>query len=173
MILASEPSERATAYIALGSNLGDRHAMINAALQAIDRTNGVHVSAFSELIETEPLGPPGQSTYLNAAARLVTTLSPRELLETCLAIERALGRDRRHSIRWGPRVIDIDLLMFADLIIDEPGLKIPHPHLHERTFVLNPLAQIAPQAMHPVLGVTIESLCRDLAASAAPAVRLE
>jgi 2-amino-4-hydroxy-6-hydroxymethyldihydropteridine diphosphokinase len=156
--LPSKP-ESEVAYIALGSNLGDRRASLDAALALLNADQGVVVQSVSRYLETEPLGPPDQPMFLNAAARLQTTYSPRSLLETCLRIERSLGRDRTRSVRWGPREIDIDLLMFADQIIDEPGLKVPHPHLHERSFVLIPLAEIAPNAIHPVLGVTIESLC--------------
>ena len=149
-----------TAFIALGSNLGDRRAMINAAIGALQNHTGIEVVSVSDLIETEPVGPGDQPRYFNAAAELRTTLSPRELLEACLAIEHRLGRDRSTSTRWGPRTIDIDLLLFSDRIINEPGLCVPHPHMHERTFVLRPLSQIAPQFVHPVLGLTIESLLR-------------
>jgi 2-amino-4-hydroxy-6-hydroxymethyldihydropteridine diphosphokinase len=173
--LSTRPSdpEGEIAYIALGSNLGDRRATLDAALNSLHAANGVVVKSVSRYLETEPLGPPNQPMYLNAAACLRTTLAPRHLLETCLGVERLLGRDRTSSTRWGPRRIDIDLLLFADMVIDEPGLKVPHPHLHQRDFVLIPLAEIAPKTLHPGLGVTIESLCRDHAPTASHSDRRE
>jgi 2-amino-4-hydroxy-6-hydroxymethyldihydropteridine diphosphokinase len=167
-VTSQESREHVTAYIALGSNLGDRHAMIQRALDALRSHAEIAVIKVSDIIETEPVGPPEQSRYLNAAAELRTSLSPRGLLEACLKIERDLGRDRTLAARWGPRVIDIDLLLYSDLQMDESGLKIPHPAMHEREFVLVPLAQIAPTVLHPVMGVTIESLrCRQVSTSAA------
>ena len=148
----------ATAYISLGSNLGDRRRAIEGAVHDLGATPGVEVVAVSPLIETEPQGP-SQPPYLNAAAGLRTRLSPRRLLEAMLAIEAAHGRDRGRERRWGPRRLDLDLLMFDDLVIDQPGLIVPHPRLHLRSFVLEPLARIAPQAIHPTLGMTIECLC--------------
>ena len=133
------------AYIALGSNLGDRRAMIARAIRRVDQHAGIAVERVSSIIETEPVGPPGQGPYMNAAVRVRTGLDPRGLLEALLAIEIELGRDRSaDSVRWGARVIDLDLLVFGQLVIDEPGLRVPHPRLHERVFVLIPLAEIAP-----------------------------
>ncbi len=145
-------------YIALGSNLGDRRALIESAIEHVRRLPNVEVGAVSTIIETEPLGQPGQNRYLNAAAALGTTLSPRQLLDACLAIEAAHGRTRTFESRWGPRLVDIDILLFGQQIIDEPGLHIPHPRIAERLFVLGPLAEIAPQAVHPGLGISIQSL---------------
>lgn len=147
-----------TAYIALGSNLGDRRAMIERAISMLDDSDDTEVQRISTVIETEPIGMPGQSRYLNAVARIETSLDTRTLLNRCLAIESELGRDRSRTERWGPRTIDLDLLLFGECCIDEPGLNVPHPHLHERGFVLQPLAEIAPNAVHPVYGTTIESL---------------
>jgi len=147
-----------TAYIGLGSNLGDRRALLLSALDALDEREGIQLVAVSQLIETEPEGPPDQGRYLNGAATILTRLSPRELLRAMLEIEANHGRERAEETRWGPRRLDLDLLMYEDRIIDEPGLTIPHPRLHQRTFVLIPLAQIAPDAVHPVLGETIETL---------------
>lgn len=139
-----------TAYVALGSNLGDRLASIHAAVDALRQAEGVEVVAVSPLIETAPVGgPPGQGPYLNAACALRTTLGPRDLLSLLLRIEAGQGRTRRQ--RWEARPIDLDLLLHGDLVIDEPGLHIPHPRMHERPFVLDPLSMIAPHAMHPVL----------------------
>lgn len=148
-----------TAHIALGSNLGDRRAHIEAAVSALCRREGVEVVRVSTLTETEPVGPPGQGPYLNGAATLSTPLGARELVGLLLRIEREVGRDRSEdSVRWGPRVIDLDLLLYEDQVIDEPGLTLPHPRLHERDFVLVPLAEIAPSARHPVLGATASEL---------------
>lgn len=149
-----------TAYIGLGSNLGDRAGHLRRALEKLAATDRIEVRAVSPVIETEPQGPPGQGRYLNAAACLTTTLAPRALLEVLLAIEHAHGRRREGELRLGPRTLDLDLLLYGDRIIDEPGLTVPHPRLHERLFVLDPLAAIAPQTRHPGLGETIECLRR-------------
>ena len=146
------------AYIGLGSNLGDRRRNLESALGALRETTGIEMIAVSMLIETEPQGPPGQDRYLNGAATIRTKLPPRGLLHTMLEIESAHGRDRTMQGRWGPRRLDLDLLLYADRIIDEPELVVPHPRMHQRAFVLAPLAEIAPDAVHPVLGVTIRAL---------------
>ncbi len=146
------------AYLGLGSNLGDRRRNLESALGALRETTGIELTAVSTLIETDPEGPPGQDRYLNGAATIRTKLSPRGLLHAMLEIESVHGRDRTKEGRWGPRRLDLDLLMYADRIIDEPELVVPHPRMHQRTFVLAPLAEIAPDAVHPVLGVTIRTL---------------
>ena len=153
----------AAAYLALGSNLGDRCALIESALSRLRQHPSIDLIAVSSIIETDPVGgAPGQNRYLNAAAELGTTLSPRELLAECLSIEAAHGRDRAAQQRWGPRRIDLDILLYDDEIIDEPGLHIPHPRLAQREFVLQPLAEIAPAVVHPVLGVSIQALLHRL-----------
>jgi 2-amino-4-hydroxy-6-hydroxymethyldihydropteridine diphosphokinase len=146
-----------TAYIALGSNLGDRQAYLDRAIQSLREQPGVAVTRVSSWHETVPVGgPAGQGNYLNGAAELQTDLEPIALLRVLLDIERDLGRVRLE--RNGPRTIDLDLLLYADRIVHEPGLVVPHPRLHERDFVLNPLAEVAPEARHPVLGQTIREL---------------
>jgi 2-amino-4-hydroxy-6-hydroxymethyldihydropteridine diphosphokinase len=151
-----------TACIALGSNVGDREATLRSAIREIDSLPETRMEAVSCIRETNPVGPPGQGAYLNAALRLRTALRPRTLLDGCLAIERAHGRDRARTVRWGPRTLDLDLLLYDDLIVDEPGLTIPHPRLHERLFVLEPLAEIAGDLVHPRLNVRISSLLERL-----------
>jgi 2-amino-4-hydroxy-6-hydroxymethyldihydropteridine diphosphokinase len=146
------------AWIALGGNLGDREASLGAALQEASRFSDiVQVSSF---YETEPVGFAEQPPFLNAVARLRTELDPRSLLDHLLAVEHQLGRAR--TIRNGPRVIDLDLLLYGQSVIDEPGLEIPHPRLHERRFVLAPLAELAPGLIHPVLQQTIAELLAKL-----------
>ncbi len=146
-----------TAYIALGSNLGERKAYLDAALAELRRHPGIVVSHVSRYWETAPVGgPPGQGPYLNAAARLETELGPRELLKALLSTEQRLGRVRAE--RDGPRIIDLDLLLYGNDVIQEPDLVVPHPRFHERTFVLGPLAEIAPTAVHPVLKKSIVEL---------------
>jgi 2-amino-4-hydroxy-6-hydroxymethyldihydropteridine diphosphokinase len=133
------------AYVGVGSNLGDREATIRAAVDALPG-----VVAVSSLRETDPVGVTDQPAFLNGAVALETELSPRELLERLLAIERELGRERRE--RWGPRTIDLDLLLYGRETVDEPGLKVPHPRLHQRRFVLEPLAELDPELAVPGRG---------------------
>jgi 2-amino-4-hydroxy-6-hydroxymethyldihydropteridine diphosphokinase len=142
------------AYIGLGANLGDREETIRAAVAELP-----DVVAVSPLRETDPVGVTDQPRFLNGVAALETELAPRELLDVLLAVERRLGRERRE--RWGPRTIDLDLLLYGDAVIDEDGLKIPHPRLHERRFVLEPLADLAPQLVVPGLG-GVEDLLAEL-----------
>ena len=142
------------AYVGLGSNLGDRAALIASAAQAIGARR------VSTVIETEPWGLTDQPPYLNAAAEVETELDARGLLDELLEVERRLGRDRSGQ-RWGPRTIDLDLLLFGDLRIDEPGLVVPHPHLQERRFVLEPLAELDPELEVPGLG-TVSALLAGL-----------
>ncbi len=144
------------AWIALGSNLGDRAAHLRAALRALAEAPGVAIVATSRFYETEPLGPP-QGSYLNAAAELRTSLAPRELLHLLQSIEAAAGR-RRGPLRWAPRTLDLDLLFYADWCLEEPDLQVPHPRLHERSFVLEPLRELAPDLVHPTLGATVADL---------------
>lgn len=147
----------ATAFIALGSNLGDRLHYLAGARERLAETPGVVVAAASSIYETEPVGgPPGQEPFLNAVLRIETTLPPRALLESCLAIETHFGRQR--TVPWGPRSIDLDLLLYGALSIDEPDLIVPHPRLHLRTFVLVPLCEVAPELVHPTLGTRLSEL---------------
>ena len=146
-----------TAYIALGANLGDRRANIERAIALLRGTAGVTVTKVSSLLDNPAVGGPTDSPpFLNAAAEIATTLAPRELLARLLEIERQLGRERRE--KWGPRSIDLDLLLFGDAVIDEPDLKVPHPLMHRRRFVLEPLAEIAPDAVHPLFRQTVRQL---------------
>ena len=140
-----------TAYVGLGANLGDREASIRAAAAAIG------AARLSAIRETEPWGYAAQPPFLNAVAELETDEPPRELLARLLAVERGLGRTREGP-RFGPRTIDLDLLVYGDLELDEPGLTLPHPRLHERLFVLEPLAEIAPGLTVPGKGVVAELL---------------
>jgi 2-amino-4-hydroxy-6-hydroxymethyldihydropteridine diphosphokinase len=148
------------ACIALGSNLsspaGDRAATIASAVRAIEALPGVTLKAASEPIETEPVGPPGQGPYLNAAVSVLTTLGPRELLSALLEIEHAHGRERRE--RWGARTLDCDLILFGDAVIHEPGLTVPHPEMANRRFVLEPIASIEPDFIVPRDGRTVGAL---------------
>jgi 2-amino-4-hydroxy-6-hydroxymethyldihydropteridine diphosphokinase len=157
--MTSPPASPITAYIALGSNLGDRAATIEAARRAMHRPPEIETVRCSPLIETDPIGQPGQGAYLNGVTEVSTTLRPGELLSVLLSIERSLGRVRNQTDqRWGPRTIDLDLILYADQIIEQPGLSIPHPRMHERRFVLEPLVHIAPSAVHPVLNATAAEL---------------
>jgi 2-amino-4-hydroxy-6-hydroxymethyldihydropteridine diphosphokinase len=152
------PAEQfTTAYIALGSNLGSRAAHIHSAVDRLRATKGVRVTKVSSLLENPAIGgPPDSPPFLNAAAEVQTTLNASELLERLLAIERELGRERHE--KWGPRTIDLDLLLYGKEQLDEVQVQVPHPLLHERLFVLQPLAEIAPEVVHPVLQQTIRAL---------------
>ena len=133
------------AYVGLGANLGDREATIRAALAALAEEAGIEVVAVSTLRETEPVGVGPQPLFLNGAAELETTLSARELLDRLLATEQRFGRVRVPG-EHGPRTLDLDLLLYGDERIDEPGLTVPHPRLQERAFVLEPLAELGVEA---------------------------
>jgi 2-amino-4-hydroxy-6-hydroxymethyldihydropteridine diphosphokinase len=147
-----------TAAIALGSNLGDRHGHIAFAFDALSKLPGVQLTGRSSIIETAPVGPIPQGPYLNAAGAILTTLSAADLLAQLFAIERLRGRDRASEQRWGPRTLDLDLLLYGNQLIDEDGLSVPHPRLHERLFVLEPLAQVLPGALVPGLNKTVAAL---------------
>ncbi|MCX5671909.1 MAG: 2-amino-4-hydroxy-6-hydroxymethyldihydropteridine diphosphokinase [Planctomycetota bacterium] len=152
-----------TAYLGLGSNLGDRRGSLEAALAALRAHPAVRVMAVSALMETAPVGgPPGQGPYLNGAAAIETDLEPAALLAELKRIERALGR--REGPRWGPRPIDLDILLYDSLVLNTPDLTLPHPRLRERRFVLEPLAAIAPDARDPVTGLTVRELVAQLGA---------
>jgi 2-amino-4-hydroxy-6-hydroxymethyldihydropteridine diphosphokinase len=142
------------AYVGLGSNLGDRESLIRRAAEQIGALR------LSELRETEPWGYEKQPRFLNAVAEIETELPPRRLLDHLLDVEARLGRERVGP-KWGPRTIDLDLLLYGDEVVDEDGLTIPHPRLHERRFVLEPLAEIAPELVIPGQG-GVEDLLAEL-----------
>jgi len=147
------------AYVALGSNLGDRAGYLLLALAELSRLPKTRLLRLSPVYETDPVGPPGQGPYLNAVVELESGLAPEALLHALLAIEARAGRKR--EVRWGPRTLDLDLLFFGAKVLDLPGLKLPHPELHRRPFVLRPLADLAPDLVHPVLKKTVAELLKE------------
>lgn len=142
-----------TAYVGLGSNLGDREAMIRLAIDDLARLPETTLAKASSLYDTEPVGEVDQPNFLNAVAALDTSLPARQLLWNLQLIEKRLGRVR--SQKWGPRTIDLDLLLYGSLILEEPDLRVPHPELTRRSFVLVPLVEIEPMLVHPATGETL------------------
>jgi len=133
--------------LSLGSNMGDRAANIAEAVRRLNDETGVSVKALSPLYRTAPVGPVAQDDFINGAVRIETTLEAEELMRRCLSIEASMGRDRVNGLRWGPRIIDIDIILYDDLKIETEALTLPHPRFRERAFVLVPLADIAPSWM--------------------------
>jgi 2-amino-4-hydroxy-6-hydroxymethyldihydropteridine diphosphokinase len=144
------------AYVGLGANLGPREVTLLRALDLLAAANGVEVVAVSQLRETEPVGVVDQPPFLNGAVAIETSLTARELLDVLLETERALGRVRGE--RWGPRTVDLDLLVYGEETVDEPGLRVPHPRLVERRFALEPLAELDPALRIPGLGTVSGAL---------------
>jgi 2-amino-4-hydroxy-6-hydroxymethyldihydropteridine diphosphokinase len=147
-----------TAYIGCGANLGDRQQTLESALESLHRVGGVTLVAVSGAYETSPVGPVAQGDFLNAVAQIETSVAPRPLLEALLRVEADHGRVRQR--RWGPRSLDLDLLLLGEHRVAEPGLTVPHLHLVQRRFVLEPLLELAPDLVHPVTG---QPLARHLA----------
>lgn len=152
--------KRHLAFIALGSNMGDRRGYLDGAVRALRERRDCRVLQVSDYLVTEPYGGVEQEDFLNGALSLETFLSPEELLDVLHEIEAAA--DRRREVRWGPRTLDLDILLYDDLVLDLPQLTIPHREMHLRSFVLDPLRQIAPWKRHPLLGLTVEELSEKL-----------
>ncbi|MGQ0799003.1 MAG: 2-amino-4-hydroxy-6-hydroxymethyldihydropteridine diphosphokinase [Pseudomarimonas sp.] len=143
-------SELNQVFVGLGANIGEPFAQLESALNALARLPESTLVRSSSFYQSPPWGIDSQPPFVNAVAELSTSLSPEHLMASLLAIEHAAGRQR--ALRWGPRVLDLDLLMFGDFVIEQPGLRVPHPHLHQRAFVLVPLHEIAPRLVVPGLG---------------------
>ena len=146
------------ALVGLGGNLGDAAATLRQAFQELDALPSTRLLRASRLYRSRAWGRTDQPDFINAVAMLETTLGARELLDAMLGIEHGAGRERHPDERWGPRTLDLDLLLYGDAVMDEPGLHVPHPHLHERAFALVPLVEIAPDAMIPGIGAARAAL---------------
>lgn len=149
-------------YIGLGSNMGDRAGNLFSAHDHIITTEGIQPLRLSRFYETAPVGGPSQPMFLNAVLGITTSLSPHQLLERFQHIETLMGRVR--TVQWGPRTLDIDILLYGDKVVDDVHLKIPHPLMQTRLFVLEPFAEIAPNVVHPVLKKTILHLYKEVSA---------
>ena len=155
-------TEHATACIAFGSNLGDRHANLAGAYAALTSHPAIEPRQRSRLFETAPVGGPGgQGRFLNTVLKVRTSLSPQDLLSHCMTVERQFKRER--VIRWDARTLDLDILLYGDQMIDTADLEVPHPRMHQRRFVMVPLADVAADVTHPVLGESIADLLARLA----------
>ncbi len=154
----------ARVFIGLGSNQGDRFEHLSQAVQALGREAGVRMVAMAPILETQPVGGPPQGPYLNSVVEIETSLSPIALLAALKKIEQHHGR-QPSPVRWAPRPLDLDLLLYDARIIDAPALTVPHPRLHERRFVLEPLVQLAPELVHPVLQQSMSALLAQLPAA--------
>lgn len=149
-----------TTYIGFGSNIGNRLSFIRNALHVLSQTDGITIKKISSLYETEPVGNENQDKFLNGVVAIETKFSPQTLLTTLKNIETKTGR--QHRKRWGPREIDLDVLIYGEMCLQTPELIIPHPEMHNRRFVLTPLAEIAPSLVHPVLNVRIIDMLNSL-----------
>jgi len=146
----------AIAYLSLGSNLGDRLQYLKKAIKEIEESDKISIKKISSVYETKPVGCENQPQFLNLVLEVQTSLGPLPLLERLLAIEKEMGRKREE--KWGSRNVDVDILLYADLIVNSDRLAIPHPRMHQRKFVLVPLAQIAPQTLHPLLKKNVKEI---------------
>lgn len=146
----------ASVFVGLGSNMGDREGALRGAIRALKDTEDIEVVAVSSFRETEPVGGPPQGPFINAVAQITTYLAPEQLMRSLQEIEGQFGRERK--AKWGPRRLDLDILLYNKKVLDLPRLRIPHPLMHKRRFVLKPMCELAPHRRHPTIGRTMEEL---------------
>jgi len=147
-------------YLSLGSNIGDRPKNCLKAIETLGKIEGTKILSQSSLYETDPVGYEDQAPFINMAVKIQTTMNARDLLSHIKSIETSLGRIK--TFKWGPRLIDVDILFFDDEIISEQGLKVPHPAMMDRAFVLLPLAEIGKNKIHPVKGITVDQMAKEV-----------
>jgi 2-amino-4-hydroxy-6-hydroxymethyldihydropteridine diphosphokinase len=171
IVMTTKTDQNNIAYISIGSNLGDKLDNCRNGFAALGETDGIIVEDLSKYYQTEPMGYTDQPWFVNAAARILTSLAPLDLLKALKSLESEFGRI--NNVRFGPRTLDFDIIFYNDMVIEIPDLIIPHPRMYEREFVLRPICDLAPDLIHPVLKKSSRQLLADLAAENQKCIQME